>query len=154
MMKSNGHYFHHGQTMVKSNGFFGSYIYYYGMLFPCSWQKVLDNITRGWGNHLSSNEFITRGLRPLVINSLLWLVITSTTRDIIQYFSPAIWESPSSTILVFFNIYGLTCPNFIFIITLEIFHRAIIWCGNWRCTRQSLNSYWIHFGKHFLTFTI
>ena len=71
--------FHHGLTMVKSNGFFGSYIYYYGMLFPCSWQKVLDNITRGWGNHLSSNEFITRGLRPLVINFITF------TRDYLNH---------------------------------------------------------------------
>ena len=41
-----------------------------------------------------SNEFITRGLWPLVINSLLLLVITSTTCDNIHYFLPATWESP------------------------------------------------------------
>ena len=35
-------------------------------------------------------EFITRGLKW---NSIFSLVITSTTRDIFQYFLPAIWES-------------------------------------------------------------
>ena len=44
-----------------------------------------------------SNEFITRGLRPLVI--------TSTTRDIIQYFLPARWESPIAYDALYF------CPD-------------------------------------------
>ena len=35
--------------------------------------------------------FITRGLWPLVINPIFSLVITITTRDIFQYFSPAIY---------------------------------------------------------------
>ena len=38
-------------------------------------------------------QFITCGLQPLVINSIFSLVITSTTRDIFQYFLSAIWES-------------------------------------------------------------
>ena len=33
------------------------------------------------GNHLCNIEFITRGLRPLVIISILSLVITTTTRN-------------------------------------------------------------------------
>ena len=35
--------------------------------------------------------FITRGLWPLVINPIVSLVITITTRDIFQYFFPAIY---------------------------------------------------------------
>ena len=35
--------------------------------------------------------FITRGLWPLVINPIFSLVITITTRDIFQYFFPAIY---------------------------------------------------------------
>ena len=35
--------------------------------------------------------FITRGLWPLVINPIFSLLITITTRDIFQYFSPAIY---------------------------------------------------------------
>ena len=35
--------------------------------------------------------FITRGLRPLVINPIFSLVMTITTRDIFQYFFPAIY---------------------------------------------------------------
>ena len=36
--------------------------------------------------------FITSGLRPLVINPIFLLVIALTTRDIFQYFLPAIWD--------------------------------------------------------------
>ena len=36
-------------------------------------------------------EFITRGLWPLVINSIFSLVMTITTRDIFQYFSSAVY---------------------------------------------------------------
>ena len=39
-----------------------------------------------------SNEFITSGQTPRVINSLLLQVITSTTSDNIHYFLPAAWE--------------------------------------------------------------
>ena len=41
-------------------------------------------------------KFITSGRRPQVINSIFSRVITSTTCDIFQYFSPAIWESLST----------------------------------------------------------
>ena len=37
-----------------------------------------------------SIEFITRGLRPLVIISILSLVITITTRNIFQYLLPGV----------------------------------------------------------------
>ena len=45
--------------------------------------------------------FITRGLWPLVINPIFSLVITITTRDIFQYFFPAIY-------------YYLNCTRFVF----------------------------------------
>ena len=43
--------------------------------------------------HSKNIEFITRGLRPLVINSIFFLVITITTRDIFQYFLTAMHDS-------------------------------------------------------------
>ena len=43
--------------------------------------------------HSKNIEFITRGLRPLVINSIFFLVITITTRNIFQYFLTAMHDS-------------------------------------------------------------
>ena len=65
--------------------------YYHGMLLHHSGLK------RYWKILLvvmvitcESIEFITRGLRPLVINSILSIVITITTRDIFQYLLPGV----------------------------------------------------------------
>ena len=52
--------------------------------------------------HSKNIEFITRGLRPLVINSIFFLVITITTRDIFQYFltkRPGVYAYPEPTSL-------------------------------------------------------
>ena len=49
--------------------------------------------------HSKNIEFITRGLRPLVINSIFFLVITITTRNIFQYFLTAMHDSTSLMLL-------------------------------------------------------
>ena len=46
--------------------------------------------------HSKNIEFITRGLRPLVINSIFFLVITITTRNIFQYFLTAMHDSTNT----------------------------------------------------------
>ena len=80
-----------------------------------------------------SNEFITRGLRPLVINSLLLLVITSTTCDNIHYFLPATWESPISKFILKKNmILYLHCSN----ITINLTHGQI----HTKCPKSKLES--------------
>ena len=43
--------------------------------------------------HSKNIEFITRGLWPLVINSIFFFVITITTRNIFQYFLTAMHDS-------------------------------------------------------------
>ena len=43
--------------------------------------------------HSKNIEFITRGLRPLVINSIFFLVITINTCNIFQYFLTAMHDS-------------------------------------------------------------
>ena len=41
-----------------------------GIMHGC--QKVLENITSGYGNHEKNIEFITSGRRPRVINSIFF----------------------------------------------------------------------------------
>ena len=51
--------------------------------------------------HSKNIEFITRGLRPLVINSIFFLVITITTRNIFQYFLTAMHDSTIHKSLIY-----------------------------------------------------
>ena len=62
----------------------------------------MENITCGDGNHLWYIEFITRGFATRDKFNIS-LVITTTTRDIFQYFLPAIVYYPNSAILTFEN---------------------------------------------------
>ena len=58
--------------------------------------------------HSKNIEFITRGLLPLVINSIFFLVITITTRNIFQYFLTAMHDS-FILILTLINLQKLVC---------------------------------------------
>ena len=55
--------------------------------------------------HSKNIEFITRGLRPLVINSIFFLVITITTRDIFQYFFTAMHDSYNPTFKTYYIVH-------------------------------------------------
>ena len=55
----------------------------------------MENITCGYGNHLWNIEFITRGFATRDKFNIS-LVITITTRDIFQYFLPAIVYYPNT----------------------------------------------------------
>ena len=64
--------------------------YYYGMLLLHSRQKVLENITCGYGNHLWMYWIYHSWPSATRDKSNTSLVITITTRDIFQYLLPGV----------------------------------------------------------------
>ena len=65
--------------------------------------------------------FITRGLRPLVINPIFSLVMTITTHNIFKYFLPAIYHYTNV-----YSTFGAAHPHFLFFFWATTFLYSLI----------------------------